>query len=343
MTAKIIYTITDEAPALATHSFLPIVKAFTAAAGVAVETRDISLAARIIATFPERLREKQRQSDALAELGDLAKMSEANIIKLPNISASIPQLIAAIKELQLQGYDIPDFPDEPENDAEIAVRSRYAKVLGSAVNPVLREGNSDRRVAGPVKQYAKNHPHSMGAWSADSKSRITHMEDGDFYSSEQSTVTAAAGDVRIEFEADDGDITVLKESTPLLDSEVIDAAVMNRDALREFIADAMNEAASNNVLLSLHLKATMMKVSDPLMFGHAVTVYYQGVFEKHADVFDEIGVDPNNGIGDVYARLSELPDDKRAEIEADLQAVYAARPGIGNGQFGQRRHQPARP
>ena len=328
MTAKIIYTITDEAPALATHSFLPIVKAFTAAAGVAVETRDISLAARIIATFPERLREKQRQSDALAELGDLAKMSEANIIKLPNISASIPQLIAAIKELQLQGYDIPNFPDEPENDAEIAVRSRYAKVLGSAVNPVLREGNSDRRVAGPVKQYAKNHPHSMGAWSADSKSRVTHMEDGDFYSSEQSAVTAAAGDVRIEFEADDGDITVLKESTPLLDSEVIDAAVMNRDALREFIADAMNEAASNNVLLSLHLKATMMKVSDPIMFGHAVTVYYQDVFEKHADVFDEIGVDPNNGIGDVYARLSELPDDKRAEIEADLQAVYAARPAL---------------
>ncbi len=328
MIAKIIYTITDEAPALATHSFLPIVKAFTAAAGVAVETRDISLAARIIATFPERLREKKRQSDALAELGDLAKMSEANIIKLPNISASIPQLIAAIKELQLQGYDIPDFPDEPENDAEIAVRSRYAKVLGSAVNPVLREGNSDRRVAGPVKQYAKNHPHSMGAWSADSKSRVTHMEDGDFYSSEQSAVTAAAGDVRIEFEADDGDITVLKESTPLLDSEVIDAAVMNRDALREFIADAMNEAASNNVLLSLHLKATMMKVSDPIMFGHAVTVYYQDVFEKHADVFDKIGVDPNNGIGDVYARLSELPDDKRAEIEADLQAVYAARPAL---------------
>jgi len=328
MTAKIIYTITDEAPALATHSFLPIVKAFTAAAGVAVETRDISLAARIIATFPERLREKQRQSDALAELGDLAKMSEANIIKLPNISASIPQLMAAIKELQLQGYDIPDFPDEPENDAEIAVRSRYAKVLGSAVNPVLREGNSDRRVAGPVKQYAKNHPHSMGAWSADSKSRVTHMEDGDFYSSEQSAVTAAADDVRIEFEADDGDITVLKESTPLLDSEVIDAAVMNRDALREFIADAMNEAASNNVLLSLHLKATMMKVSDPIMFGHAVTVYYQDVFEKHADVFDKIGVDPNNGIGDVYARLSELPDDKRAEIEADLQAVYAARPAL---------------
>jgi len=328
MTAKIIYTITDEAPALATHSFLPIVKAFTAAAGVAVETRDISLAARIIATFPERLREKKRQSDALAELGDLAKMSEANIIKLPNISASIPQLIAAIKELQLQGYDIPDFPDEPENDAEIAVRSRYAKVLGSAVNPVLREGNSDRRVAGPVKQYAKNHPHSMGAWSADSKSRVTHMEDGDFYSSEQSAVTAAADDVRIEFEADDGDITVLKESTPLLDSEVIDAAVMNRDALREFIADAMNEAASNNVLLSLHLKATMMKVSDPIMFGHAVTVYYQDVFEKHADVFDKIGVDPNNGIGDVYARLSELPDDKRAEIEADLQAVYAARPAL---------------
>jgi isocitrate dehydrogenase len=328
MTAKIIYTITDEAPALATHSFLPIVKAYTAAAGVAVETRDISLAARIIANFPEQLREGQRQSDALAELGDLAKMPEANIIKLPNISASIPQLIAAIKELQSQGYDIPDFPDEPENDAETAVRNRYSKILGSAVNPVLREGNSDRRVAGPVKQYAKNNPHPMGAWSTDSKSHIAHMEDGDFYSSEQSAVTSTAGDVQIEFEADDGGITVLKESTPLLESEVIDAAVMNRDALRAFIANAMNEAASTNVLLSLHLKATMMKVSDPIIFGHAVTVYYQDVFEKHADVFDEIGVDASNGIGDVYTRLSELPNDKRAEIKADLQAVYASRPTL---------------
>jgi isocitrate dehydrogenase len=328
MTAKIIYTITDEAPALATHSFLPIVKAYTAAAGVAVETRDISLAARIIANFPEQLREGQRQSDALAELGDLAKMPEANIIKLPNISASIPQLIAAIKELQSQGYDIPDFPDEPENDAETAVRNRYSKILGSAVNPVLREGNSDRRVAGPVKQYAKNNPHPMGAWSTDSKSHIAHMEDGDFYSSEQSAVTSTAGDVQIEFEADDGGITVLKESTPLLESEVIDAAVMNRDALRAFIANAMNESASTNVLLSLHLKATMMKVSDPIIFGHAVTVYYQDVFEKHADVFDEIGVDASNGIGDVYTRLSELPNDKRAEIKADLQAVYASRPTL---------------
>lgn len=328
MTAKIIYTITDEAPALATHSFLPIVEAFTVAAGVAVETRDISLAARIIANFPEQLREDQRQSDALSELGDLAKTPEANIIKLPNISASIPQLIAAIRELQSQGYDIPDFPHEPENDAQIAIRNRYAKVLGSAVNPVLREGNSDRRVAGPVKQYAKNNPHSMGAWSADSKSRIAHMEDGDFYSSEQSAVISTVGDVRIEFESNDGEITVLKKSTPVLDSEVIDAAVMNRDALRTFFANATHHATANNVLLSLHLKATMMKVSDPIMFGHAVTVYYQDVFEKHADVFDEIGVDANNGIGDVYARLSELTDDKRIEIEADLQAVYASRPAL---------------
>jgi len=328
MTAKIIYTITDEAPALATHSFLPIVEAFTGAAGVTVETRDISLAARIIANFPEGLTDSQRQDDALAELGDLAKTPDANIIKLPNISASIPQLIAAIKELQSQGFDIPDFPDEPESADDVAIRDRYAKVLGSAVNPVLREGNSDRRVAGPVKQYAKNNPHSMGAWSKDSKSRVAHMEEGDFYSSEQSAVISKAGNVRIEYETSDGDIRVLKESTPVHDGEVIDAAVMNRNALRAFIANATDKAEKDDVLLSLHLKATMMKVSDPIMFGHAVTVYYKDVFEKHASVFEQIGVDPNNGVGDIYDRLDELPSDKRAEIEADLQAVYESRPAL---------------
>ncbi len=326
--AKIIYTITDEAPALATHSLLPIVKAFTAAAGVDVETRDISLAGRIIANFPDNLTDRQKQHDALAELGDLAKTPEANIIKLPNISASIPQLIVAIKELQSQGYDIPDYPDEPQSDAEHAIRDRYAKVLGSAVNPVLREGNSDRRVAAPVKQYAKNNPHSMGAWSADSKSRVAHMEEGDFYSSEKSVVIEQAGDVRIELCTSDGNATVLKESTPVLAGEVIDAAVMNRNALRAFFAKATDDAKAEGVLLSLHLKATMMKVSDPIMFGHAVTVYYSDVFEKYADLFDEIGVDANNGVGDVYARIADLPADKRAEIEADIQAVYASRPSL---------------
>ena len=281
-------------------------RAFTAAAGVDVETRDISLAGRIIANFPDNLTDQQKQNDALAELGDLAKTPEANIIKLPNISASIPQLIAAIRELQSQGYAIPDYPDEPQNDAEQAIKDRYAKVLGSAVNPVLREGNSDRRVAAPVKQYAKNNPHSMGVWSADSKSRVAHMEDGDFYSSEQSAVIRQAGDVRIELSASGGGTTVLKESTPVLEGEVIDAAVMNRSALRAFFAKATDDAKAEGVLLSLHLKATMMKVSDPIMFGHAVTVYYRDVFEKYADLFDEIGVDANNGIGDVYARITEL-------------------------------------
>jgi isocitrate dehydrogenase len=325
---KIIYTITDEAPMLATHSFLPIVEAFSAAAGVDVETRDISLAGRIIATFPERLTDKQRQSDDLAELGDLAKTPAANIIKLPNISASIPQLRAAIAELQSQGFDLPDFPDEPENDEQWAVRERYAKVLGSAVNPVLREGNSDRRVAGPVKQYAKAHPHSMGEWSADSKSRVAHMEDGDFYSSEQSTVIESAGDLKIELTNADGNVTVLKDAVPALEGEVVDAAVMNRNALRAFFAKATGDAKDAGVLLSLHLKATMMKVSDPIMFGHAVTVYYKDVFEKHAALFDELGVDANNGIGDVYARIADLPADKKAEIEADLQAVYETRPPL---------------
>ena len=325
---KIIYTITDEAPMLATYSFLPIVQAFTRAADVQVETRDISLAGRIIANFPDNLTDEQKQSDDLAELGELAKTPEANIIKLPNISASIPQLKAAITELQSQGYDLPAYPDEPENDAERAIRDRYAKVLGSAVNPVLREGNSDRRVAGPVKQYAKNNPHSMGAWTSDSQSRVAHMEDGDFYSSEQSAVIQSEGDVRIELTDDAGNVSVLKESVPVLDGEVIDAAVMSGNALREFFARSTDAARDAGVLLSLHLKATMMKISDPIMFGHAVKMYYKDVFEKHATLFDQIGVDANNGIGDVYARVADLPADQKAEVEADLAAVYEHRPPL---------------
>jgi len=327
-TAKIIYTETDEAPALATYSLLPIIKAYTEAAGIAVETRDISLAGRIIANFPDYLTDAQRQSDALAELGELVKTPEANIIKLPNISASIPQLNAAIKELQAKGYDLPDYPEEPQNDAEREIKARYARVLGSAVNPVLREGNSDRRVAGPVKEYARRHPHSMGAWSADSKSHVAHMNDGDFYASEQSVVIEQAGDVRIEHIDEDGRVTVLKEKTPVLADEVIDAAVMSRNALRAFYEREMQDAKASGVLLSLHLKATMMKVSDPIMFGHAVSVYFKEVFEKHGALFEQLGVDVNNGLGDVYAKIATLPEAQRAEIEADIQAVYATRPEL---------------
>jgi isocitrate dehydrogenase len=327
-TAKIIYTQTDEAPALATYSLLPIVQAFTGAADVVVETRDISLAGRIIANFPDKLTDEQQQNDALAELGELAKTPDANIIKLPNVSASIPQLNVAIKELQSQGYDLPDYPEDPQNAAEKEIKVRYARVLGSAVNPVLREGNSDRRVAAPVKQYAKDHPHSMGEWSKDSKSHVAHMTDGDFYSSEQSVVIETAGDVRIEFTAADGSITILKEKTPVLVDEVIDASVMNRNALRAFYAQAIDAAKAEGVLLSLHLKATMMKVSDPIMFGHCVTVFFTDVFEKYAELFTELGVDANNGLGDVYAKIASLPDAQRAEIEADLQAVYAQRPEL---------------
>jgi isocitrate dehydrogenase len=311
-TAKIIYTKTDEAPALATYSFLPIVKAFTDAAGIAVETRDISLAGRILANFPEHLGEEQRQSDALAELGRLAKRPEANIIKLPNISASIPQLTAAIEELQSQGFDVPDYPEEPASDAEREIRDRYAKVLGSAVNPVLREGNSDRRVAAAVKQYAKDNPHSMGEWS----------------SSEQSEIVAEAGDLRIELEPVDGEAVVLRDAVAVLAGEVIDATVMDCAALREFFAAQIDDAKASDVLFSLHLKATMMKVSDPIMFGHAVTAYYSDVFEKHGALFDSLGVDPNNGIGDVYAKIAELPDAQREEIEADIDAVYEHRPAM---------------
>jgi isocitrate dehydrogenase len=327
-TPKIIYTKTDEAPALATYSLLPIVRAFTKAADIEVETRDISLAGRIIAGFPERLTEAQRQPDDLAELGALAKTPAANIIKLPNISASIPQLKAAIRELREQGYDLPDYPDEPETPEQQEIKARYARVLGSAVNPVLREGNSDRRVAAAVKQYAKANPHSMGAWSGDSRSRVSHMSDGDFYSSEQSRVVASAGQLRIEHVDTKGTTRVLREAVPVQEGEVIDAAVMNTRLLREFFAGAVEAAKADGVLLSLHLKATMMKVSDPIMFGHAVRVFYAEVFDQHAALFEELGVEPNNGIGDVYSRISELPEEQRAAVEADLAAVYAHRPAL---------------
>ena len=326
--SKIIYTITDEAPALATYSLLPIIEAFCTAADVNVETRDISLAGRIIANFPENLSDAQRQSDALAELGELAKTPAANIIKLPNISASIPQLTAAIRELQSQGYDVPDYPEEPANADEEAIRDRYAKVLGSAVNPVLREGNSDRRVAAAVKEYAKNNPHSMGAWSADSRSHVASMTDGDFYSAEQSAIVATAGDLRIEHVAEDGSVRVLREAVPVQADEVIDASRMNCSALKDYYAKEIDQAGADGLLLSLHLKATMMKVSDPILFGHAVRVYYKDVFEKHAALFDELGVDANNGIGDVYDKIAALPDAERAAVEADIAAVYESRPRL---------------
>ncbi len=326
--AKIVYTFTDEAPALATYSFLPIVQAFTKAANVSIETADISLAGRIIAAFPDRLTPDQQQPDALASLGELAKTPAANIIKLPNISASTPQLTAAIKELQSQGYDIPDYPAQPQNEAETKVKALYAKILGSAVNPVLREGNSDRRVAASVKQYAQKHPHRVGAWTPDSQTHVAHMESGDFYGSEESVVIEAAGQVSIELVAADGSVTVLKEKTAVLAGEVIDASVMSVQALREFYDREIAAAKAENILLSLHVKATMMKISDPIIFGHAVTVYYQDVFVKYADTFTKLGVNPNNGIGDVYAKIQALPDAERSNIEADLQAVYTSRPQL---------------
>lgn len=324
--SRIIYTLTDEAPALATASLLPIIRTFTSSSGIEVELKDISLAGRIIAAFPENLTEDQRQDDALAQLGELVKKPGANVIKLPNISASIPQLTAAIRELQEDGYNVPDFPEEPETDEEKETRARYAKVLGSAVNPVLREGNSDRRVAGPVKNYAQNHPHSMGAWSADSRSHVDHMESGDFFGSEQSHVMASAGNVQIRFTDSDGSQTVLKDGLTLQEGEVIDSAVMNCQALRAFLAKAIDDAKEQDVLFSLHLKATMMKVSDPIMFGHAVSVYFKDVFDKHQSTFDELGYDPKNGLGDLYTKLDELPDDQKAAIVADIEAVYETRP-----------------
>jgi isocitrate dehydrogenase len=327
-TSKIIYTITDEAPALATHSFLPIVKAFTKAAGIEVETRDISLAGRILATFPENLTAEQRQSDDLAELGELAKTPEANIIKLPNISASVPQLTQAIKELQSQGYNIPDYPADPKTDAEKEIKTRYGKVLGSAVNPVLREGNSDRRVADAVKQYARKNPHSMGAWTADSKSHVAHMTDGDFYGTEQSVTVDQATEVKIEFVAANGTTTTLKDKLALKAGEVIDSSVMSKKALRAFYEKEIADAKASGILLSLHLKATMMKVSDPIMFGHAVTVFFKDVFTKHGETFKQIGVNPDNGLGDLYNKIQTLPADQKAQIEADLKTAIENCPAL---------------
>jgi isocitrate dehydrogenase len=326
--ATIRYTHTDEAPALATRSFLPIIRAFAAGTGVDFELADISLAGRILAAFPECLREDQRVADALAELGELAKTPEANIIKLPNISASVPQLTAAIKELQAQGFAVPDYPASPAGDEETEIKNRYGKVLGSAVNPVLREGNSDRRTARAVKEYAQAHPHRMGAWSPDSRSHVAHMSEGDFFGSEQSAVMEAATDVRIEFVAAGGTTTVLKKSTPLQAGEVIDASCMSRRALRAFLAAEIDDAKDKDVLFSIHLKATMMKVSDPILFGHAVTVFFAPVFEKHRATFERLGVNANNGLGDVYAKIAGLPEAERETIEADLDACRAARPRL---------------
>ena len=326
--STIVYTLTDEAPALATHSLLPIVRAFTKSSGVDLELKDISLAGRILAAFPERLTDEQRLGDALAELGELAKTPAANIIKLPNISASIPQLTAAIRELQGQGFDVPDFPEEPSTEAEKDIRARYAKVLGSAVNPVLREGNSDRRVAAPVKEYARKNPHSMGAWAKDSRTHVASMTSGDFYGSEQSCVMQDGGKVRIELVGADGDITVLKEGLSLQPGEVIDASCMSGKALRQYVAQQLTDAKASGVLLSLHLKATMMKVSDPIIFGHVVSVFFEDVIQKHDATLASLGFDPNNGLGDLYSKLEQLPADRRDEIMADIQAVYAARPAL---------------
>jgi isocitrate dehydrogenase len=326
--AKIIYTKTDEAPALATYSFLPIVKAFSAVSDVNVETRDISLAGRVIANFPEYLKEEQRISDALAELGELAKEPDANIIKLPNISASIPQLQAVIKELQSQGYALPDYPEEPANAQEAEIKTTYDKIKGSAVNPVLREGNSDRRAPGSVKNYARNNPHSMGTWSSDSRSHVASMTEGDFFSSEQSVTVENADDVKIEFVGNNGEVEVLKQSVSLLSGEIVDSSVMSAAALNDFLEREISAAKNEDILLSLHMKATMMKVSDPIIFGHAVKVFYKDVFNKHGDTFEKLGVDANNGIGDVYAKISQLDESLRKEIESDLEAVYSSRPAL---------------
>ena len=324
--SKIIYTKTDEAPALATYSLLPILNAFSSAAGISVESSDISLAARILASFPENLTEDQKVTDALAELAELTLQPEANIIKLPNVSASIPQLKTAIAELQAQGYKIPNYPDEPKDAEQEKIKSRYTKVLGSAVNPVLREGNSDRRAPAAVKAYARKHPHSMGKWSQASRTHVAHMRGGDFYDSEKSTVIEKTGNVKIELHEDNGKVTVLKAKTPVLEKEVIDGMFMSVKALRQFFEEEMEGARNANLLFSLHVKATMMKVSHPIVFGHAVTVYFKDLFEKHAAKFEELGVNPDNGLSNVYQNIEGLPYSQRAEIESDIRACYEHRP-----------------
>ena len=321
--SKIIYTKTDEAPFLATHSLLPIIENFTAKAGIKVEIKDISLAARVLAVFPDFLEEHQRVNDALAELGEMVKTPEANIIKLPNISASVPQLTATIEELQSKGYAIPSYPESPANEEEKSIKVRYDKVKGSAVNPVLREGNSDRRAPGAVKNYAKVNPHSMGAWSANSKSHVATMDTGDFHHNEKSTCVANATAVKIELFGKDGSTTTLKEKVSLLDKEVIDATVMSKKALLAFLEREIQDAKAQGILLSLHMKATMMKVSDPIIFGHAVSVFFKNLITKHQDILNDLGVDFRNGFGSLIDKLPSLSADKRAAIEADIEATLA--------------------
>jgi isocitrate dehydrogenase len=327
-TSQIVYTITDEAPALATYSFLPIVESFTKKATIEIQRKDISLAARVLANFSEYLSEDQKVADALTELGALAKTPEANIIKLPNISASIPQLKAAISELQANGYAIPNFPESPQNETEKNIKATYAKVLGSAVNPVLREGNSDRRVAGPVKVYAKNNPHSMGAWSADSKSHVASMSEGDFYGSEKSVTISEAENLKIALHATDGTVTTLKEAVPVLKGEIVDASTLSIAKLKDFVAQEIEDAKANNVLFSVHMKATMMKVSDPIIFGAIVEVFYKDVFAKYGNKFKELGISANNGIGDVYNKIGALPEAEQEEIKTAIEAIYANSPAL---------------
>ena len=326
--SKIIYTKIDEAPALATYSLLPIIQAFTRGSGIELETRDISLAGRILSTFPEKLKPEQQISDHLAELGKLTQSPEANIIKLPNISASVPQLKDAIRELQDKGYALPDYPENPQTEEDHSVKSRYAKVLGSAVNPVLREGNSDRRAANSVKRYAQQHPPRLKAWDPDSKTRVAHMEEGDFYGSEKSAVIGDTQGVRIEFVDPNGSVTVLKEKVELTPGDVIDTSVMNVRKLRQFYSDQIEQCQKDQVLLSLHLKATMMKVSDPVLFGHAVSIYYRELFEKHSELFEELGINPNNGLGDVNAKIQNLPQEQQDQIKQDIEGIYQNRPEL---------------
>jgi len=330
MTQKstILYTKTDEAPLLATYSLLPILRAFTLPADITLELPDISLAGRILASFPEGLSEDQRVEDALAELGRLAQTPEANIIKLPNVSASVPQMKAAIAELQAKGFAVPEYPEDPKTDEERAIARRYGKVMGSAVNPVLREGNSDRRAPHAVKEYARAHPHPMGAWTSESKTHVSTMGAGDFFHNEKSLTVPAATTVRIEHVAADGTTTVLKDGLALLDGEIFDGTYMSKEALLAFLREQVGDAKALGVLFSLHMKATMMKVSDPIIFGHAVRVFFANVFEKHGAVLEELGANPNDGFGEIVARIESLPADKRAEIEADIQAAYENGPAL---------------